>query len=326
VQVRQTDFEYPKHSRHSAKGKGFQVKLSPEALASLRSRLPEYLTKIGVDLRKNGSRLIGKCPAHEDRSPSFAVFGIGHETCGCYPCGFTGDVFAASQWLGRSSSFPDSVTEVAATLGIHFQSSSIEAVKPAFRPAKKIEPPFILSVSDRRKIDAARLSFSDAFDAGEIDDLSSELSLPLASLRWCARGLSGLGWVDGHLAYIYPQGLKLRNPAGLEPRFKWLCGKALAPWRFDWVKPETRTVYLTEGESDCIALVAAGLENDETVACVASPSTSFPREWGKLFKGKRVVICFDHDEAGIKATAKVAEILTGHAAEILKWKGLPCHV
>jgi DNA primase len=84
-------------------------------------------------------------------------------------------------------------------------------------------------------------------------------------------------------------------------------------------------VYLTEGESDCLALIAAGLETDGTAACVASPGTSFPRDWGKLFTGKRVVLCFDTDHAGKLATATVAAILKGHASEILSWKGTSSH-
>ena len=87
-------------------------------LSDLRARLPDYLEAVGVELRKNGTRLVGRCPVHEDRSPSFAVFGTHHETCGCYPCGFTGDIFAASKWLGRSSTFPEAVQDVAALLGV----------------------------------------------------------------------------------------------------------------------------------------------------------------------------------------------------------------
>jgi DNA primase len=86
-------------------------------------------------------------------------------------------------------------------------------------------------------------------------------------------------------------------------------------------KPEVRTVYLSEGESDCISLVAAGLETDGAAACVASPGTSFVREWVPLFAGRRVVLCFDRDKAGQDATAAVAAMLRGTASEISTWKG-----
>ena len=303
-------------------------------LANLKAKLPNYLKAIGIELRKAGTRLVAKCPVHEDRSPSFAVFGTNHETAGCHPCGFTGDVFNVSQWLGRSATFPEAVKDVAAVLGVILPDSTAgRATRPATapqRPAKPPAPPFILSDADRQKVHAARLAFDDAFWAGEeiIDRIAESLGFDRETLRVASWGSSGLGLAAGSygrpawLCYAYPEGLKWRNPApNSKPRFEWLAGKATAPWRMEWVKDHTGTVYLTEGESDCIALIAAGLEADGTAACVASPGTSFPREWAPLFTGKRVVLCFDRDEPGRNATATVAAILKGHAAEILTWKG-----
>ena len=179
------------------------------------------------------------------------------------------------------------------------------------------------------------MAFSDAFHAGDeiIDRIAASLGLDRETLRVASWGSSGLGLAARSygkpewLCYAYPEGLKWRNPdPNGKPRFEWLAGKATAPWRMEWVKPETHTVYLTEGESDCMALIAAGLEANGTAACVASPGTSFPAAWAPRFTGKRVVLCFDHDEPGRKATATVAAILTGHAAEILTWKGAARHV
>lgn len=304
-----------------------------EALETLRNRLPKYLAAHGVELRRNGTRLVGCCPNHDDANPSFAVFGTHHETCGCYPCGFIGDVFAVSKWLGRSSTFPEAVADVAATLGVYLPQSTAEtATRPAPappRPTKQPEPPFVLSDAGQKIVQAARLAFSDAFWAEEpiVDNIAASLGLDRETLRLASWGSSGLGLADGWLCYAYPQGLKWRNPDPVGKfRFRWIVGKALAPWRMEWVKPETDTVYITEGESDCISLIAAGLEADGTAACVASPGTSFPRDWAPLFRGKRVVLCFDTDQPGRVATATVAAILKGHAAEILTWKGTASHV
>jgi DNA primase len=87
------------------------------------------------------------------------------------------------------------------------------------------------------------------------------------------------------------------------------------------VKADTRTVYVTEGESDSLALIASGLEADGSAVCVAAPGTSFPRDWAPLFHRKRVVICFDTDPAGRAAALKVAAMLRGYASEIHIWKG-----
>ncbi len=302
------------------------------ALEAMRYRLPDYLAARGVELRRNGTRLVGRCPVHDDRAPSFAVFGTDYETCGCFPCGFTGDVFEVSKWLGRSSTFPEAVADVAATLGVYLpQSTAGTATRPATvppRPAKQPEPSFVLSAAERETIHAARLAFSDAFWAEEpiVDDIGASLGLDRETLRLASWGSSGLGLANGWLCYAYPHGLKWRNPDPTGKfRFRWIVGKALAPWRMEWVTPETETVYVTEGESDTLALIAAGLEADGTAACVASPGTSFLREWAQLFRGKRVILCFDTDQPGRTATASVAAILKGHAFEILTWKGTASH-
>lgn len=307
----------------------------PEVIQSLRARLPKYLAARGVELRRNGARLVARCPGHDDSSPSFAVFGIQHDTCGCYPCGFTGDVFAVSKWLGRSTTFPEAVQDVAATLGAYAHTTPDKPHRTAPKARKQAPAPYTLSASDKAKVHAARLAFSDAFWSGDeiVDRIVASLGLDREALRHAAWGSSGLGLASPAglsrpwLCYAYPQGLKWRNPDPKgSPRFVWLVGRATAPWRMEWVKPETRTVYLTEGESDCMALIAAGIEDDGTAACVASPGTSFPRDWAPLFQGKRVVLCFDKDEPGEAAAAKVAAMLKGHAAEIFTWKGTAANV
>jgi hypothetical protein len=310
-----------------------QPRFPDETVAELRHRLPDYLAALGVELRRQGNRLVGRCPNHEDRSPSFAVFGTRHETCGCFPCGFSGDVFSVSEWMGRSSTFPEAVRDVAAALGVYLpQVTAGTATRPATappRPAKAPEPPFVLSPADKAVVDKARLRFSDAFHSGDpiIDRIAESLGLERETLRIAAWGSCGLGLAcpigssEAWLCYAYKDGLKWRNPHPKStPRFRWIVGKATAPWRMGWVTDKTRTVYLTEGESDCLAMLAAGIEADGTTACVASQGTSFPREWASLFRGKRVVLCFDGDNAGRAATATVAAILKGHAREILTWR------
>jgi hypothetical protein len=299
-----------------------QRRFSPEILQSLQQRLPDYLAARGVELRRNGTRLVGRCPSHDDANPSFAVFGTHHATCGCYPCGFNGDVFAVSKWLGRSSTFPEAVRDVASVLGIRLPNSPAGA---ATRTPKPLEPPFTLSLAERKTIHVARLAFSDAFwgEDNVVDEIAASLGLNRETLRVAARGDSGLGLACPHnsskpwLCYAYPEGLKWRNPhSGQKPRFRWLVGKATTPWRWDSGK---ETIYVTEGESDCLALIDAGMQT-ESAACVATPGTSFQREWASLFTGKRVILCFDSDQAGRAATATVAAILKGHAREILSWR------
>jgi len=59
------------------------VRLQDEIIETLRPRLVDYLTARGVELKKQGNRLVGLCPVHNDSKPSFAVFGDNHEMAAC---------------------------------------------------------------------------------------------------------------------------------------------------------------------------------------------------------------------------------------------------
>lgn len=123
------------------------------------------------------------------------------------------------------------------------------------------------------------------------------------------------------IGYIYPQGIKIRHPWGPESqvRFAWACGRATEPWRFTLASWRTwvRHCIITEGESDLIALVDAGMENLASgggAAIVASPGTSFKREWAAGFEGLNVTLMFDNDPAGAVAAGRTAGLLRQHAA------------
>ncbi|MDA0768254.1 MAG: toprim domain-containing protein [Verrucomicrobia bacterium] len=89
-------------------------------------------------------------------------------------------------------------------------------------------------------------------------------------------------------------------------------------------RPEVERIMLTESESDCLALIDAGMEclhptQGPAVAVLALPGTSCPDSWGRLFGGKEVVLAFDNDKAGRKATERVARILQPYAAKVSAW-------
>lgn len=126
------------------------------------------------------------------------------------------------------------------------------------------------------------------------------------------------------IGYIYPRGIKIRNPWGegkCKPRFVWLHGRATEPWRYsvaEW-RPWVRHFILTEGESDLLALADCGIgtlhPNDET-AVIASPGTSFVEGWAPMFAERRVTIAFDTDKAGQDAARKISRWLEPYAAGI----------
>ena len=132
-----------------------------------------------------------------------------------------------------------------------------------------------------------------------------------------------LGWNEGKLAFVYDTGIKLRWRKDGERIIRWAFGKPWL-WRGAFLKFAS-TVYLCEGETDAISLIDAGVESDRRTIAVALPSAStFDRSWAELFKGKEVILAFDHDRAGTTATRRVSEVLSPQVQSLkqLHWEGM----
>ena len=132
-----------------------------------------------------------------------------------------------------------------------------------------------------------------------------------------------LGWHDGKLAFIYDTGVKLRWREKGERIIRWAFGKPWL-WRGAWLA-QAHTAYLTEGETDAISLIDAGIENDRGTVAIATPSAStFSESWAALFKDKNVILAFDGDKAGEAATTRVSHVLRSSARSLkkLNWEGL----
>lgn len=132
-----------------------------------------------------------------------------------------------------------------------------------------------------------------------------------------------LGWHEGKLAFIYETGVKLRWRQDDERVIRWAFGKPWL-WRGSLVNC-ARTVVLSEGETDTISLIDAGIERTEGTVAIALPSAStFDERWTSLFEGKEVILAFDADKAGQEATRRVSQLLRMHVASLkqLNWGGL----
>lgn len=132
-----------------------------------------------------------------------------------------------------------------------------------------------------------------------------------------------LGWDNGKVAFLYESGVKVRWREDGERVIRWAFGEPWL-WRggFLWCRS---TIYLCEGETDCISLIDAGVEDDGTTLAVALPSAStFIEGWAELLRGKDVVLVFDADKAGQDATERVSRFLLGPTKSLkqLNWRRL----
>lgn len=85
-------------------------------------------------------------------------------------------------------------------------------------------------------------------------------------------------------------------------------------------------IYLFEGEKDTLRALSLGLK---TAITVTSGAGSLPDDYEILFRDKRVILCYDVDDAGVEGARKVARRLSTCAAEIhilhLPAEGLPAN-
>ena len=81
-----------------------------------------------VQLTKRGGRWWGRCPFHEERTPSFCLIPPENRTYYCYGCGATGDAFTWMQQREGAGSFMEAVEQMADRFGVElkYEQSSPE--------------------------------------------------------------------------------------------------------------------------------------------------------------------------------------------------------
>jgi hypothetical protein len=141
--------------------------------------------------------------------------------------------------------------------------------------------------------------------------------------EWTAEVLRGLaiegdlGWEDGALLFAYSHGIKRRWEDLIGRHFRWDCGGPNGEcWRQSLLRSAHHTVYITEGETDAISLIACGIEDREGCLVVGLPgNTSYPER--APFRDKNIVLIPDPDQAGQDTARVLVERLTPVAASII---------
>ena len=93
-------------------------RIPQETISLIRSRvdLVRIVEESGVALRRTGKNFVGKCPFHQDDTPSFSV-SPDNQFYKCFGCGAGGTVFTYVEQREQMS-FPEAVRKLAARAGI----------------------------------------------------------------------------------------------------------------------------------------------------------------------------------------------------------------
>ena len=295
-----------------------------------------------VNLKRRGRDMVGLCPFHSEKTPSFNLYPE-NGSFYCFGCGAGGDVITFIMKI-ENLDYIEAVKFLAQRAGIEVPENSyddgmgklrmriFEANREAarFYNKKLYEPEgkegldylyrrelpdniirrFGLGYSPKSRyalcdhlrslgfkdseIVAANLAFRSQDGRRIVDRFSDRVMFPIIDLRGNVIGFGGRILTDQKPKYL--------NTSDT-PAFK----KSANLFSLNNAKNTgERTLILCEGYMDVIALSKAGFKN-----AVATLGTALTAEQAILMKryADEVIICYDADEAGQKATARAISLL-----------------
>ncbi len=335
-----------------ADAEGFGVRVDDGAKREILARA-DIGEVIGayVTLRKRGNDLVGLCPFHGEKSPSFHV----HPDRGffkCFGCGVGGDVLTFVQ-KQENLSFPDALRLLAKRVGVELEAedpraararSEREAIYHANDVARAWFHRMLLSpqgeaarayCAGRGITDATIELFSLGYAPDGWDGLTDELrrndvDLNLAATAGLLKPSARGGFYD-----FYRERLMVPTLANTGETIAF-GGRALGDAEPKYLNTATTPVYtkgrflfalnvarraaarddtaiVVEGYLDCIALHQAGFAN-----AVAALGTAFTPEQARELARivSRVILCFDADAAGVEATLKSIDVLAAQGVAV----------
>ncbi|MDR0937549.1 MAG: DNA primase [Oscillospiraceae bacterium] len=288
-----------------------------------------------VSLRSRGSEATGLCPFHSERTPSFHI-SIDKQLYHCFGCGEGGGVVQFIQKI-ENLGFVDTIELLAKRLGLAvpygddadreaglYRRRILNLLKDAARffhselktselgkqylEKRRIEwataVRFGLGFAEGgyRLINAMKkLGYSESdLDAGGLrqngrDKFFNRLIFPVIDRKGDVIGFGGRVMGDGMPKYLN------------SPEIPNIYSKRRALYGINLAKNTKRpNLILCEGNIDVITLHQAGFDN-----AVASMGTALTTEQCYLLSQytKELVICYDNDDAGKKATGRALELL-----------------
>ena len=295
-----------------------------------------------VTLRRRGRNMVGLCPFHGEKTPSFNIY-TENGSFYCFGCGVGGDVISFIMRI-ENLDYVDAVKFLAQRAGMEMPENSYDdsmsklrrRIYEANREAARYYYKTLCQPLGREGLDYLHgRMLSDRtirhFGLGFADDDWTSLTVYLKSLGFTEHELvsanlavprrSGNGVFDRFTSRVMFPIIDLRGnviafggrimtdqkPKYLNTSDTPVFKKSENLFSLNNAKNAgTRTLLLCEGYMDVISVCQAGFTN-----AVATLGTALTGEQAVLMKryADEVVICYDADEAGQKATARAIPIL-----------------
>jgi DNA primase len=311
-----------------------------------RADISDMIGRI-VSLKRSGSRYVGLCPFHSEKTPSFYV-NDQTQTYKCFGCGEYGDIIAFYEKYYKLD-FVEAASRLAKELGIEWEAGSGyggDSKRKAYYEANSIAARYYYDAlweadnPARRYLAGRGLSerVMKKFGLGYADSGRSGLAKRLEEKgvpREIAVKLGLLKEDGGQLRDKYFS--RVMFPI-INPRNKVIgfSGRILGDGYPKYINSDASPVYskkdslyaanltgsalrgenlaiIVEGQMDVIALYEQGIEN--VTAALGTALT--PEQAARLKKyTDNAVIAYDADEAGQKATLRAIDILVGKGMNV----------
>lgn len=307
----------------------------------LRSDITEIASSY-VNLKRHGRNMVGLCPFHGEKTPSFNIY-TENGSFYCFGCGAGGDVITFIMKI-ENLDYVEAVKFLAQRAGMEMPENTYDdslsklrmRIYEANREAARFFHATLLSqrgqsglnylrgraLSDRTirhfglgfadddwnslcnhlknkgfseyEIYSANLAFKRKNGNGIYDRFVNRVMFPIIDLRGNVIAFGGRIMTDEKPKYLNTSNTPVFKKS--ENLFSLNNAKSSG----------TRTLILCEGYMDVIALNQAGFTN-----AVATLGTALTNEQAVLMKryADEVIICYDADGAGQKATARAIQIL-----------------
>lgn len=307
----------------------------------LRSDITEIASSY-VNLKRHGRNMVGLCPFHGEKTPSFNIY-TENGSFYCFGCGAGGDVITFIMKI-ENLDYVEAVKFLAQRAGMEIPENTYDdslsklrmRIYEANREAARFFHATLLSqrgqsglnylrgraLSDRTirhfglgfadddwnslcnhlknkgfseyEIYSANLAFKRKNGNGIYDRFVNRVMFPIIDLRGNVIAFGGRIMTDEKPKYLNTSDTPVFKKS--ENLFSLNNAKSSG----------TRTLILCEGYMDVIALNQAGFTN-----AVATLGTALTNEQAVLMKryADEVIICYDADGAGQKATARAIQIL-----------------
>lgn len=283
--------------------------------------------------KHSGPNIVCRCPFHKggkEQSPSFGV-NVEKGVFNCFSCHEAGDLRRLLKLLNVSRATIDAeISVIAPELDrqkeIHqAKLTNFFAEEDPFK-APYVLPEVLLGVYEWMPLKLTEKGFDPAIlkdmEIG-FDKVNNRITYPIRDMYGSLAGISGGAISETQIPkYKIYQGGHLEGTRWVPGDFgKWFDEQHPGfrfenhhfLWNYDRVFPRViemsdadDTIYVVEGFKACLWMIQAGFRN--TVAVMGSYLSERQQRMLHRFGGT-VVLCFDNDEAGRKATQQVGRLL-----------------